>query len=159
MGKLIGKIEKSYFINKREIENDFNSLIEKDPNLKGEISSNYINLESRKTYRFNIYEKPTYTINGQLKSSENGTEIQLKIETYFGEEIIGLWMVIMSLIIAGLSIYDYYNPIFTRGGGKYFFIPIGIVFIVGIFRLYVVYKRKKKGEIAIENVILELKNV
>ncbi len=158
MGKLIGTIKKSYFIEKTEILTDLNTLINNNYYLKGEISSNNITIESKETYKFNTYEKPVYTVKGKIKPFKNGTNIDLKIGTYSGEELTVIGMILLTIIGAGISIYNNFHPILTRKG-EYFDIGIGIVFLMEVFGLYKIYKRKKQGETEIEKLITELKNV
>lgn len=158
MRKIIGRIHKSYFIDTLNIKNNLIELIGNNSYLEGKIFSNRIYLTSKEMYKFNIYEYPIYNIKGDIISKNNGYEIHFKVGTYWGEEIIALGMIAFSIIFGGVSLCHYYYPFLSRKG-DFFEIGLIIVFLVGIWRLYIVYNRKQKGVKDIEKLIAELKKI
>jgi len=156
MGILIGKTKKEYFVPNINAEFQLNSLIENSRKVKGEVSSNNINISSTETYNFNTYEKPIFTITGKISPKENGMKIDIVIDTYYAEELASFGMIILSILGLLMSLNTNSNSTGTRKG-EFFEIGMVIVFLVAIFGLFRVHKRKKKGELEIENLISELK--
>ncbi|MEO0468497.1 MAG: hypothetical protein AAF206_02660 [Bacteroidota bacterium] len=156
----IGNLKKTYHFNlpKDVFIRHLSEGITRSPQIEGNVKwgKTLEILSVEKILASFFHKEHAFWARGQLKEVDNGTQLSLKIGTYWVWELVVVFGILFLILMTGMVIYDSFSPIFTRRGAQ-IEISLLIAWSAFLFQLWRNSRYKRSGERIIDQMIQSIR--